>query len=111
MRFQLAAALAFGLVSAPALADCSVNHAFVNQQIIDGIFRPGRFKAVPPAVPHALALIVEGKREEARDVFAALGKVPSQHWPSMDYAGIVLDARWSAWLLDDCPPTGDQPAQ
>lgn len=111
LSFLLAAALAFGLVATPALADCSVDHAFVNRQIIDGIFRPGRFAAVPPAVPHALALIVEGKRDEARDTFTALGKVPSPHWPNMEYAAIVLDARYSAWLLDDCPPVDSQPAR
>ena len=105
MRLPFAAAFALGVLFAfPALADCSVDHAFVDHQITEGIFRPNRFTALPLEIPQALRLITEGRRDEAKALFAVIGQMPQAQWPNLAFGKIVLDARWSAWLLDDCPP-------
>jgi hypothetical protein len=105
MRFPFTIALALGLLAAaPARADCGVDHAFVDRQITQGIFRPNRFAAPPPEIPVALRLIGEGRRDEAKVLFAAISKTPEAEWRrDMTLAAIVLDAGWSAWLLDGCP--------
>jgi len=77
----------------------------VNHQIVFGIFREGRFDPVPPAISNALALIVSGRRDEAKALFSEVGRIPQEQWITANDIELVIDARWSAWMLDGCPAT------